>query len=388
MIYLHTGLPGAGKTLFTLHIVRERARKENRAVYYHGIELLKPEEFEGWVKLEDASKWYELPDGAIIVHDEAQTLYRPRGNGAQVPQYVAELETHRHKGHDLYFITQHPMLIDSNVRRLAGEHMHVVRSFGAKVATLHRWAQCKEQCDKSRADSIRETVGYPAALFEAYKSATLHTHKARVPKRVFLLMAMPFVFIGLVWGFYSWWKDFGAVAPDASATAPGAAGGAPGAAAAPGAAPGSASPRRESPRKTTAEWIAERQPRIEGLAHTAPVYDGVTTVVEAPRPAVCVASASRCVCYSQQSTRLQVADALCRQIADQGYFVDWDVSRASQRTRDDERPGQLADTAGRGRGGREVGEEGRGEWVAEAQGRVPSVIADSGPWGGIPPLGR
>ena len=186
------GPAGCGQNAFTLHIVRERARKENRAVYYHGIELLKPEEFEGWVKLEDASKWFELPDGAIIVHDEAQTLYRPRGNGAQVPQYVAELETHRHKGHDLYFITQHPMLIDSNVRRLAGEHMHVVRLFGAKVATLHRWAQCKEQCDKSRADSIRETVGYPAALFEAYKSATLHTHKARVPKRVFLLLAMPF----------------------------------------------------------------------------------------------------------------------------------------------------------------------------------------------------
>lgn len=350
MIYLHTGLPGAGKTLFTLQIVRERARKENRAVYYHGIEILKPEEFEGWQPLDDPAKWFELPDGAIIIHDEAQTLYRPRGNGAQVPEHVAKLETHRHKGHDIYFVTQHPMLIDSNVRRLAGEHMHVVRSFGAKVATLHRWGQCKEQCDKSRADSIRETVGYPAQLFAAYKSATLHTHKPKIPKRVFVLLALPFVFIGLLWGFYSWWDDFGTVEAPAGAGVV-----EQGASVPQGTVPSSGTRRREAPVKTTAEWVAERRPRVDGLAHTAPVYDAVTTVVEAPRPAVCIATAGRCVCYTQQATRLQVPDSLCRQIADQGYFVDWDTTPASQRARGDERRGQLADTGGLSRDAREGG---------------------------------
>lgn len=80
MIYLRTGLPGAGKTLMTLAEVRERASRENRPVFYAGIEILKPEEFPGWLVMDDPAKWYECPDGAIIVHDECQTLYRPRGN--------------------------------------------------------------------------------------------------------------------------------------------------------------------------------------------------------------------------------------------------------------------------------------------------------------------
>jgi KaiC/GvpD/RAD55 family RecA-like ATPase len=69
MIYIHTGQPGAGKTLFTLDTVRKRAKRENRPVFYHGIELQKPELFEGWQLLEDPKRWMDCPDGAIIVHD-------------------------------------------------------------------------------------------------------------------------------------------------------------------------------------------------------------------------------------------------------------------------------------------------------------------------------
>jgi hypothetical protein len=46
-------------------------------------------------------------------------------------------------------------------------------------------------------------------------------------------------------------------------------------------------------------WIAEHQPGIEGLAYTAPVYDEVTKPVLAPS-AACIASVSRCACYSEQ----------------------------------------------------------------------------------------
>lgn len=370
MIFLHTGQPGAGKTLFTLAIVRERAEREQRPVFYHGIEILKPELYPNWHHLEDPAKWMDLPDGAIIVHDECQGLYRPRGNGAQVPEHVSRWETHRHNGWDAYLITQHPMLIDSNIRRLAGEHMHVMRAFGSKMATLHRWQQVKEQCDKTRADSVSETKAYPAQLFDSYKSATLHTHKARIPPRLFFLVLLPLLLGALGWWFSTWYADR-AEGPRIEKSVSGAQ---------PGLTVG-ASPVTPK-RKSTAEWVAEQKPRVDGLPHTAPVFDAVTQVVRAPAPVACVASATRCTCYTEQGTRMATPDALCRQIVKDGYFVAWDTApqRAGNGRERTAAPQATADARDRS--------SARSAWSpAEDEGTV-GVIADGGRWAGVPPLGR
>lgn len=363
MIYLHTGLPGTGKTISTLAKVRDRAQKENRAVYYVGIEILKPEMFPGWTKLEDPTKWHELPDGAIIVHDEAQTLYRPRGTGSQVPEHVAKMETHRHKGHDLYLITQHPMLVDSNVRRLAGEHVHAVRPFGAKMATLHKWGQVKEQCDKSRADSLQETFLYPKELFDAYKSATVHTHKFKMPGRIWWLVAIPFLLGACVWVFMMWFDGMSKPKVGAPEELPTTG----------GMKTGPSGPAQARPVKTKAEWLDERTPRIQGLAHTAPAFDDTTAPTRAPYPAACVAMGKTCRCYTDQATVLDTPEAICRQIVERGYFVEWDTAPKTAREpdrRDDRRerdgrpdaPGRQADIS-----------------------RV-ALIGSSGSYSGIPPL--
>lgn len=328
MIYLHTGQPGAGKTLLTLDMVRSRAKAENRPVFYAGIEILKPELFPGWQVLENPERWMDCPDGAIIIHDECQTLYRPRGNGAQVPEYVARFETHRHNGWDIYLITQHPMLVDSNIRRLAGEHMHVVRAFGAKMATLHRWGQVKEQCDKTRSDSVSTTRAYPAELFDAYKSATVHTHKTRIPARMLFLLLIPALLGLLAWWFATWYQSKANGEQFESLTDRGA-GSEVTAARVPSLGSGSGRPGP----KSTAEWLREHEPRVVGLPHTAPVYDQVVRVAEAPYPQICIASASRCVCYTQQGTRMGVPDELCRRIAQDGYFVAWQSSMPTQQAR-------------------------------------------------------
>ena len=113
MITLITGQPGAGKTLFTLQFVRELAEKEKRTVHYSGIKDLRLP----WLELANAEDWYQVPQGSIVVVDEAQRIFRPRGAGSVVPRHVSELETHRHQGIDLFIITQHPMLVDTNVMR-------------------------------------------------------------------------------------------------------------------------------------------------------------------------------------------------------------------------------------------------------------------------------
>lgn len=310
MIVLTTGLPGAGKTLYTLQLVMDRAAKEGREVYYSGIKDLKLP----WIEMQRGEDWEKLPDGSIVVIDEAQRVFRPRGNGAVVPSHVASLETHRHHGLDIYIITQHPMLMDSAVRRLVGQHFHVVRSFGMQKATVHEWSEVKDQADKSRADSIKHLWAYPKNVFALYHSAEVHTHKRRIPMRLVVLLVIPFVIAGLVWSVGQWMKaktqapartdTTEAKALPSSFTAPA------------GAAPAAT-------RLSAADYIGSYVPRVEGLAYSAPRYDSITAPEVAPVPVACAASAKRCQCYSQQGTRLDVAEQMCRTFAEKGFFQEF-----------------------------------------------------------------
>lgn len=361
MIYLHTGQPGAGKTLFTLWHVKAEAERENRQVYYSGIAEL---QIPGWLPLEDEKKWYELPPGAIIIMDEAQRLFRPRGTGAAVPEYVAKLETHRHSGHDLYIITQHPMLIEQNVRRLTGTHRHIVRAFGSKAATVHTWGEVRENCDKSRSNSVRSSFLYPKEVFSWYKSAEVHTHKARIPWRVFALFVLPILIAALGYTVYQWLAHSGEKAAEQLT-------GVDPAASAVGGGPNG----RRGP-MTVTEYLELQSPRVPGLAYTAPKYDRVTEPTTAPIPAACLASESRgCLCYSQQGTRLDVATELCASIVERGFFVDFDGS-----TRDGERQGATTNDAQRRTAARPVErtEPGQDYESQNPQGR------QAGSWGGIP----
>ena len=311
MIEQITGLPGAGKTLITLARVKELAEKENRQVYYNGITDLKLP----WIELDKGEDWYKVPPGSIVVIDEAQRVFRPRGAGAQVPEHVARLETHRHNGIDLFLITQHPMLLDTNVRRLVGRHVHTVRAFGAKFATLHEWPQVKENCDKSRADSIEHKWFYPAKAFDWYKSAEVHTHKRRLPMRLYVLLAVPLLLAMAAYVAWSWQSGAESRTKDAVKKSTGI-----DAKSAPG---HLVSPRRD--------YLADHSPRVAGLAYTAPVYDKVTDPVRAPYPAACVVFEKKgCRCYTQQATRLDVPDDLCKQSASTGFFMAWDEKHESR----------------------------------------------------------
>ena len=108
MISLITGLPGMGKTSLMVYMLLNRKDLQNRPVYVDGIPELqvKHEEVPEGESMETWHQW--APDGCILVIDEAQRVFRPRPAGAKVPDYVQALETHRHKGIDIFVLTQHP----------------------------------------------------------------------------------------------------------------------------------------------------------------------------------------------------------------------------------------------------------------------------------------
>ena len=348
MITLLTGLPGNGKTLFALWFVKQKAERENREVYYHNIkDLTLP-----WTVC-DPEKWMDLPHGSIIVLDECQFVFSKKPNGSKLPDYYDQLATHRHKGFDIFLITQHPSLVDNFVRQLVGQHFHAVRKFGLDRATLYEWSALNPgpQLASSQKSAISLKWGYPKEVYTYYKSAEVHTVKKSIPAK--LILACAFVVAVPLVGYYalSKYQDRGKVEPQASQVGnlPGAV---PVASVMPSSAPSPAQP--VDPVADAKQYLFNQTPRLAGLPHTAPKYDPITVPVRAPIPAACIQIGTplsdkgiRCKCFSQQGTALDVEFNMCISFARNGWFKDFDEGKGGMQ-------GELAASEAKSKGGAEV----------------------------------
>jgi zona occludens toxin len=206
VIYLYTGVPGAGKTLFALWDISRRGDFSSRPFFIAGM---KPLTDVGHAKLRPAyiepQDWASVPDGSIVLIDEAQFPMPVRPAGQVPPEWVAPLATHRHRGIDLYLTTQSPMLLDVFVRRLVGQHLHVNRVFGLRSVTVFRWENVQSDPNDYHAKKSAEVTPrrYPSVVFGWYNSATIHTHSRRLPKGKLALagLAVSVIVGGLYGGF-------------------------------------------------------------------------------------------------------------------------------------------------------------------------------------------
>lgn len=317
-ITLITGLPGAGKTLFALAEFAVGKAK----VFQRGIPgCTLPE----W----DPEKWADLAPGSTLIVDEAREVYPPKSPTSEPPAHY-KLHRIRHTGVALVIIAQHPNDIDARVRRLVRRHVHLVDVFGLEEAVVHEWNEVRDPDAAARAESVSKRWKYPRQVYSLYKSSTQHRRESRVPLRVRLIpvlwvAAAAAALAGPAWLYwlYVGKKDAPAVASVARPSSPvELAAGAPSRVMG---TRGPGGPAGSDGGLSPEAWLAAQTPRVPGLPHTAPVYDSVTQPVVAPAPVACVASASRCKCYSQQATALEVPEALCRSIVAGGYFVAWSL---------------------------------------------------------------
>lgn len=194
MITLITAVPGSGKTLYCIGLI-EDALKEGRPVFTN-INGLVRDKFSNNHLLSDApDDWRDTPEGSLVVYDEAQQshLYPSNAQRGRVEdERLTAMETHRHSGHDLIFVTQAPTFVHHHIRKLVGLHIHLYRARGIKGAMKYEWSHtCESPNDRgeqSRADS--GPWSFPKEHFPYYTSAVIHTHKFRLPKKL--------VFIGVI----------------------------------------------------------------------------------------------------------------------------------------------------------------------------------------------
>ena len=317
-VKLFTGLPGAGKTACLVdEIVRLREQEPDRPIFQRGINGL-AEGLAGDLTDDQLHRWWELPPGAIICIDECQeTGLMPMDKG-QPAEWVKRISKVRHEGMDFLLTTQHPNNMSAYVRRLVDHHVHAVRKFNTQIVSRYMWGRCMETPEKpSSQKGATVTIGtLPKAVFDLYKSASMHTMKKRIPKKVFFFVACALVALGAIVGIPFALKHLRSTSADAITTAP--------VASANGAAVADATLRQT-------DYVAWLKPRVEGLPWTAPAYDGQSV---AARPQVfCIAvDDGRCACVSEQGTNIDMKAGQCRMIAANGVYNPFrDVTQSPDR---------------------------------------------------------
>lgn len=342
-----SGPPGSGKTSYAVDLLqKEIEANPERQIFCMGLNGLKlphqitPPLSEWTVRKphpDDPSIDYPeftFPDGSLIVIDEAQNVYRPRGQGSQVPPHVAAMERHRHKGLDFWLITQFPTMIDSNIRRLTGKHIHIRSGWFGRY--LYEWSEAADPASKSeRAAASRRKYKLPKHVFDLYKSATIHVkQERRKPWAAYALPVLVVAFIVSAW--YGAHRINARLHPEAVTVESAASAVMPGRKAdTVSPAPSSSSP---APKVMAGAAVDDWKPRIRTRPETAPMYDTIRQVRSMPTVAGCVATASRCVCYTEQGTDALLDEAVCREWLRHPPFNPW-------RERAPDVPAQAADVS-------------------------------------------
>lgn len=211
MIVLITGLPGSGKTAYAVDMLAHDPQFAGRPKFVMGVPGLKIEHeacppVEQWVEFrvspEDDSlqlPYFTFPENAVVFIDEAQRVYRPRPAGAAVPPHVAAFETHRHTGVDFILITQQAGLLDSNIRRLIGRHVHIRPTPMGRYK--YEWMELGDpESQSSRQLAASSRYKLPKRAFDLYKSAETHTKlRTPIPWYYWLFAVALLLFFGLVY---------------------------------------------------------------------------------------------------------------------------------------------------------------------------------------------
>lgn len=198
MITLITAVPGSGKTLYSIDLIY-KANLEKRKVYQNinGLDVNKfpnPD-----LIFQAPDDWRDTPDGSLVIYDEAQQEHLYPANaqrGLVSDKRLTAMETHRHTGHDLVFITQSPTFVHHHIRKLVGQHIHLYRAFGRNGSIVYKWSHtCDNPNDrKEQQRTDKHNWQFPKKYYSFYKSSEVHTHKFKMPKKAYFYLVLILVF--------------------------------------------------------------------------------------------------------------------------------------------------------------------------------------------------
>jgi zona occludens toxin len=316
-----TGNPGAGKSLHTVSTVESMRIKDKREVFQDGIEDL----LFDWKRLPVEIRkekrrgvevdviiplWDKIPDGSIVVIDECWRVFPIRTQGSVVPDFVQFLATHRHRGLDIVLATQQVKTqVDTFVRGLVGQHIHLDRKAGLPYSMRYEWERCSDPTSTKDLGTARSSRWmFPKEFYGQYKSATEHTHKRNLPTKQLLTLGICAVLVVVLFIFaihsLSPKRKAGSIAADSSGRVAG---------------------KVAAPTFSGNDfWVRDRVARVAGVPASAPVFDALQHVSSQPRPEGCMSMVRgysvECECTGPNHSVLQISLSQCLALVKKGWF--------------------------------------------------------------------
>lgn len=191
---LITGKPGSYKSAYVMDIVLKSDK--SRPIFLCNFKDLKIGKLQGEgynaSLLDSFEEWVNCPDGSLIFIDEIQEFTRhvqTKAKTEELPSHFTSLEKHRHRGIDIYIVTQHPMFIHTHLRRLLEKHIHMQRAIGLPYSNKREWHNVCNEPEDSRNATIQngctvEIYRPNKKVFEYYTSTVKDTHKFKIPKKL------------------------------------------------------------------------------------------------------------------------------------------------------------------------------------------------------------
>ena len=253
-----------------------------------------------------------IPQGAVLIVDEAHYTYPVRASGRPVPPYIQELTELRHHGHTVILMTQHPSQLDVFVRNLVSKHTHLERK--AVGMKQYSWYKCVTNLDNPAGVTGVESASWkpPKDAFKYYKSSSQHQKfKKNIPLAVWALIG---IFAFMAWKGYNVYQIYqqGTGQQEQVEQQEAAA----------------SQPQMELPTESTEPTAkidnslnaTDFIPKLAEKPESKPLYDSVRQVKTFERLAACIdGGKSGCTCYSDQGTALkEVTKAMCKDYVKNG----------------------------------------------------------------------
>lgn len=175
-MYLVSATPGTGKSCWVVKQITqwiEDPTNQGRKIYSNiaglkiqGVEV-PPDDFR------------ECPDGSIIVYDEAQEIEHYSSDSRANNPIAKALSKHRHRGFDIWFITQDPSLLHKYVLKNIYLHYYLWRPAQRQMIEIYTFARAIVTPTKDDFKNAYDKVWwrFDEYYLQFYKSTVVNTSK-------------------------------------------------------------------------------------------------------------------------------------------------------------------------------------------------------------------
>lgn len=327
MITLITGSPGTGKTAWLIQeLIDLKKTQPYREIFIHGIKDFTAFEHTTIYcrsKLCDLCSSQAIPENALfvenypdwfkahflIVVDEVQRIWT-QSNGSNCTEAISRLQTHRHYGLDFWLVSQSPKLIHADVKAMIGRHVHLVSNWAGRKQ--YEFPECRENT-ASRSDAVVRNYKLPSEIFKFYKSAEVHTKQEKRKPLSFYFVIGIFVTFFCLAGYMAVHFSKPHESEILTVEAVGGVGGA-------SAPPAPPIAILDNDLTTLEGYNKALTPITPSLPYTAPIYKEMVKPVSFPRLVGCIQSPSKCSCYTQQGTIVDLPIGSCEVIINNKSF--------------------------------------------------------------------